>query len=714
VTVEELKEIIADPERFSGSAFEVLREVAHRYDAAEEERDEEARREARELIIRCLERRDEMGSAKMVHDALVARIGLYPYLDDPDHLGLADRLAYEANRPLVAPREDFVFHEMQAQVYARLMDGDTVILTAPTSFGKTLIVDALVVSGKYDNMAIVVPTLALIDEVRRRMSRLNERHGLGFRVITHPGQVQGERNIFVMTQERVLEEENFPPLGIAVIDEMYKLSLSRDPDRGALLNQALYKLRKLTRQMYLLGPNVGMLSELPANFEHRMIPSADTTVAVDVMPVAQTGEEREDLVRLCAQLDEPTLIFVKSPKRANEVARWLLEGGVRGGALEDTANWLAENYHPDWVLVQSLQAGIGIHHGQLPRAIGHHLVSAFNDERIRFLVCTSTLIEGVNTTAKNIVVLDGTIDRQPYDPFTFRNIQGRAGRMFKHFIGRVFMFNPAPQDVLPDIDIPVLSQSAEAPVELLLAMDEEDLTSSSRARLRRYIEQDVLSVSVLRANAGVDLDAQLNLAQAIHESPDTWIPALQWRGFPMYEQLKAISELIFDHFGGTARRWGAYTAPQLTFLINRAGRSATPKTLIADQLDYAREQGRDIDDVVLEVLRFLRSGLTFGFPKYLRVIDNIQRDVLPRMGAEPGDYTQFAAAAEGAFLPAPLSSLDEYGLPLELVGKLQHDLVPEGPDDLDAVLRRLSTIDPRRAGLSGFELELLTEAQQDL
>jgi hypothetical protein len=710
----ELKNIICDPEHFEEHAFEVLREIARRHAIAEADGDAESRQDVRQLVIRALERRGQMGSAKVVHDALLARVGLYPYLDDPDALSLGDRLALEAHRPLVQPRDEFVFHRTQAHVYARLMDGDTVILTAPTSFGKTLIVDALVVSGKYDNIVVVVPTIALIDEVRRRLSRLNEHYRLGFKVITHPGQARADRNIFVFTQERVLEESDFPPVGIAVIDEMYKLSINQDADRGPLLNQALYKLRKLAKQLYLLGPNVGTLGELPADFQHRFIPSDDSTVAVDVIRVDRTGDDREDLVRVCKDLDEPTLVFVKSPNRANEVVRWLLEAGIRAGGLPDAATWLAQHYHQDWVLAESLRAGVGLHHGRLPRAIAHYIVSAFNKERLRFLVCTSTLIEGVNTTAKNIVVLDDKIDKRKYDLFTFKNIQGRSGRMFKHFVGRVFLFNPAPQDALPDIEIPVMSQPADTPVELLLAIEAEDLTPSSRARIQRYLDQDVLSVDVLRANAGVDLDAQLALAKAFARDPEGWSNQISWRGFPQYEQLLAVTNLMFEHFSPVARRWGAWSAAQLTLLIWRSFNNATPHDLILQQLPYAASRGASVDDVVLSVLTFQRSGLTFGFPKYLRVVDSVQEAVLGRAGVRTGDYSQFAAAAEAGFLPAPLAALDEYGLPLEVAGKLRNVLLPRGTDDsLDAVLARLRNLSASPA-LTTFESELLQEAKKDL
>lgn len=711
----ELQSILDDGERFEQQAFEALREIARRHAAAEATHDHDERQQARELIIRALERRDQMGSAKPVHDALLARVGLYPYLDDPDSLSLGDRLAFEAHRPLVQPRGDFVFHSAQAQVYARLMDGDTVILTAPTSFGKTLIVDALVVSRKYRNIAVVVPTIALIDEVRRRLSRINDDYELGYKVITHPAQGQSKRNIFVFTQERVLEEE-FPPLGIAVIDEMYKLSLTQDPDRGPLLNQALYKLRKLAGQLYLLGPNVGTLRELPADFEHRFIPSDDSTVAIDVIQVERTGNDRENLLRVCRDLHEPTLIFVKSPNRAHEVARWLVDAGtIHDGGLTNAAGWLGEHYHPDWVLAESLRSGVGVHHGRVPRAIAHHIVSAFNQERLSFLVCTSTLIEGVNTTAKNIVVLDDKIDRRKYDLFTFKNIQGRSGRMFKHFIGRVFLFNPPPQDALPDVEIPVMSQPEDTPVELLLGIEEEDLTPTSRRRIQRYLDQDVLPVSVLRANAGVNLDAQLELAAALDQDPEGWYRRLAWRGFPKYEQLSVVSDLLFKYFSSTARRWGARSARQLTYLIWQSYRGASPRQLIRGQLEYAKTQGNTIDDVVLSVLTFQRSGLTFGFPKFLRVLDNVQQAVLGRVGAPTGDYSQFAAAAEGAFAPAPLAALDEYGLPLQVARKLRAELLPAGADDsLDAVLERLRGLPEPSLALTPFERELLREAQEDL
>jgi hypothetical protein len=583
-----------------------------------------------------------------------------------------------------------------------------VILTAPTSFGKTLVVDALIASGRYRNVVVVVPTIALIDEVRRRLSQLNIERTLGFTLIAHPGQRQGDRNIFVFTQERFLEEESLPDLDLGVIDEFYKLSLEQDRDRATLLNLALSRLRRKAKQLYLLGPSVGRLDAPAGRMGYIYIASLDSTVAVDVIHVRRTGDDQADLINVARELDEPTLIYVRSPARAHEVAQWFVEAGVGGGGLSVAADWVAENYHPEWSAVRALRCGIGIHHGRIPRALGQYVVSAFNDERLRFLICTQTLIEGVNTTAKNIVIFDGTIMRQRLDLFTFRNIQGRAGRMFSHFVGRVYLFNDPPQTALPTIDIPLFSQSADTPAELLLALPDEELAPESRDRIAPYLEQGLLPADVLRENS-VDPDDQLALARTLDEDPARWSSALSWNGFPNYDQLQPANELLWSHFR-SSRSWGARSAAQLTQLTLMA-QNRTLRELIANQVDFRRSRGETVDAAVLDVLTFYRSGLTFGFPKYLRVLDRIQREVLGRHGLPFGDFRQYAGATEAAFQSPLLMALDEYGIPLELGRQLSSYLI-RGDTTFDDVLDRLRQIDPRR--YRGFEAELLEEAQRGL
>src|SRR5690606_14851751 len=126
--------------------------------------------------------------------------------------------------------------------------------------------------------------------------------------------------------------------------------------------------------------------------------------------------------------------------------------------MEDAAQWAGENYHPEWTLVKGLRNGIGMHHGRMPRALAQLCVKGFNEGSLPILVCTSTLIESVNTKVKNVIIFDNKIAKQKYDFFTFNFIRGRYGRMFKHFIGNVYVFHEPPQQELPLVDVPVFSQ----------------------------------------------------------------------------------------------------------------------------------------------------------------------------------------------------------------------------------------------------------------
>ncbi|MBZ0186759.1 MAG: hypothetical protein K8F91_10965, partial [Candidatus Obscuribacterales bacterium] len=325
------------------------------------------------------------------------------------------------------------------------------------------------------------------------------------------------------------------------------------------------------------------------------------------------------------------------------------------------------------------------------------------------LVCTTTLIEGVNTKAQNIIVFDNKINKQKYDFFTFNNIRGRSGRMFKHFVGHVYLFHDPPEEDLPSVDIPALSQSNEAPESLLLQMEEEDLTPISRDKLKRFKEQPFLSFSTLRANVGIDPDGQINAAQTILGSLSDYHQALSWTQYPNWEQLQAVSTLVWDNFNGIQLGSGSVrSALQLATRINKLRKAPSITSLIEDQLKYEP----DADKAVPAVLDFVRLWAGFHFPRLLRAVDRIQKDIFLRHKLHPGDYSFFAGQVENLFLDPALVALDEYGIPIELSRKLKRYLATNG--DLDESLNRLKKLDLSTLRLSSFELELLSDTRSYL
>lgn len=706
LTLLEAERVLHDPSLASEAFFDVLGAIAHH--GAFEDKDE-----ARNMLIRVLDRRDAVPAQLrgLVH-GLVREHGLFPYLSNVMDLPLADRLALEVHRPFPSPSEDLVFHSQQAMVYERLIAGENIVLSAPTSFGKTLVVDAVLAARDFQNVAIVVPTIALMDECRRRLTWLNTQ----YKIITHGSQRLAARNLFVMTQERLLEVRNLPRLDFFVIDEFYKLdprhsTESMIHERSSPLNILFHQLLSTGAQFYLLGPNVTALTDRTGNsLSATFINTTYTTVATDIERINVPDEQLPDaLAEACRRAGPETLIFCRSPRRTHEVARWLLERGIGGGnELADAADWIAETYHPKWLVARALRHGIGIHHGKLPRALGRHIIRLFNDRRLPYLLVTSTLIEGVNTTARTVLVLDNKIGTTKYDYFTFSNISGRSGRMSHHFVGRVVVFNPTPHKVGLDVDVPALSQSRQASEEVLIQLPEDQLTEESRERLAPYYEQNVVSIETLRQNKGLSPERQLQAAQQIAANPSRWSSALTWNGpHPTVSQVRELGELLITLSGkGNVVR----TPKELGFKINRLRHyRGDVRELIAEQV----QNGTSVDKAVEETLKFVRNWAQFKIPTALTAAGTIADDVIGTTRSANGTAL-FAGALENLFMPPFATVLEEYGLPTPTTLKLASALRLAQARSLDDVLSELRHLKPPPGRLGRFELEMLADTQNAL
>jgi hypothetical protein len=706
LTAAEIRDVITGPpEAFSASAFAVLSGVAALSSRG-------AQAESRDLLLRLLDRRDALGAGGPLLNALIREHGLFPYLDDPESLGMADRLAYEVHRPLGI--DDVVFHAKQAEVYRLLGDGRNVVLSAPTSFGKSLVIDGIIATGRYRTAVLIVPTVALIDETRRR---LTPRFRGQYKIVTHPSQPPGERTVYVLTQERFLDipAERFAGIDFFAIDEFYKLDAQPHDERSSLLNQAFHRLHATGAQFYLLGPNVDDLARsVRERLEFQFIRTSYETVTLDAeFYPAGRDDLRELVTSRCATLSGPTVLFASSPARAREVARWLLGAGLGRGdsSLDGAADWIARSYHPQWLAARAVRNGIGIHHGKMPRALAHHMVRLFNEGRLPWLIVTSTLIEGVNTIAKNVVIVDNRIGTRKLDFFTYSNIRGRSGRMFRHFVGKVIVYGEAPQPETRTVDVPACSQDRKAPLSLLIQLPWNELTAASRQRLQPCYQQQLVSVSTMRAVSGIDPEAIVEVARKLHEDPPAWSERLVWTGWPRYEQLLAACRFIFQLSGGR-HRGGVVSDAQLAMRINLLREHKGQIRPLADE--QMRFAGTKPDEAVENVLDFIREWPCHRFPRLLMALQAITEDVLTRYGLPAGNYKPYASAVEALFRPPMLTTLEEYGLPAPLSARLDRFISLDPPAGrIDDVLEQLRSM-PRVTGLSSFEEEMLRDTIDSL
>lgn len=666
-----------------------------------------------QCLLRVLDRKDEFIHLSDIINGLIRHFGLYPYLDT-GFLTIKDAIVRELHRPSLLnndikeiDNEDVVFHRVQSDVYQYLLDGENVILSAPTSFGKSAIIDSLVESNRFDNIILVVPTIALIDETRRRIFGLASGH----KIITHASQAQQDKNIFILTQERAVEFPELPNFDLFILDEFYKLDPREDSDRAMILNHAFYRLYKKSKQFYLLGPNIQNIPEgLPERFQCRFIRTDFSTVVTDLIRVRIKNDAHEELINLCNNIQGSTLIFCSSPKKAREITQLLAENIPGAGyGLLDAAEWIAERYHPEWTLVKGLRNGIGMHHGKIPRAIAHLCVKGFNEGKLPFLVCTSTLIEGVNTKAKNIIIFDNKIANKKYDFFTFNNIRGRSGRMFQHFIGNVYLFNEPPVEILPIVDIPVFSQEKTTKESLLIQLDKEDITPDSWKRVKEYYEQDTVSIEVLRSNSGIEPKAQLSLDNHLLDNPHIVVD-ISWSSYPQYQQLSTLCNLIWDYLIKGNQFYGITSGKQLTFKINQL-RNSSIEEIIANEINN-EGYPKTPDDAVEDTLSFIRQWAQFHFPRFAMAVCRIQNSVADKLGMEKADYSFFCGQVENLFLNPVLIALDEYGLPLDLAQKLENEI--NSKDSLDIAISNLSSLDIEKLELSPFEKDVMRDVVKSI
>lgn len=162
----------------------------------------------------------------------------------------------------------------------------------------------------------------------------------------------------------------------------------------------------------------------------------------------------------------------------------------------------------------------------------------FGQRHVPIMVCTSTLIEGFNTAARNVVIFEKKIDGQLIDFFTFSNIRGRAGRMFQHFVGKVVTYMAPPEDAPTIIDIPIESQSDLASESDLVELDLDELSDTWRDRLSAILQQDALSLDVIRRNREFDPEMQIQAATTMAGVSDAAACRLSWSGRPKVEQAR--------------------------------------------------------------------------------------------------------------------------------------------------------------------------------
>ena len=188
----------------------------------------------RTLIINILDNWGKIHPATQeLWTDLIESAGFYPYLEKNKSVIEFNNLPGELRKELHLSKNltQKYFHDEQYELTKLLESSKNLIVSAPTSFGKSLLIEEVIASKKYKNVVVIQPTLALLDETRRKLLKYKKDYKLIVRTSQNPDTAKG--NIFLFTAERVNEYDAFNAVDFLVIDEFYKLSGIRDDERSS-------------------------------------------------------------------------------------------------------------------------------------------------------------------------------------------------------------------------------------------------------------------------------------------------------------------------------------------------------------------------------------------------------------------------------------------------------------------------------------------------
>ena len=179
------------------------------------------------------------------------------------------------------------------------------------------------------------------------------------------------------------------------------------------------------------------------------------------------------------QRKDPTIIYCNTRKDCRTVCKDISKYSKKSeltDELKKSIDFIKTHVHSEYYLLDYLDAGIGYHYGRMPHFVRLVVKNLYENKEIDILCCTSTLIEGVNLPAKNVVLLNPKLgNRIIMNRTSLSNVAGRAGRLLKDYYGDIYCIDRkewAEKDPFdPDVEI----EPVESATEKILSKKSSDV-----------------------------------------------------------------------------------------------------------------------------------------------------------------------------------------------------------------------------------------------
>lgn len=404
---------------------------------------------------------------------------------NPEDMNLLSMSSFLNEANLIV--NDNMLHKYQKEVL-ELFENNSVnryVLSAPTSFGKTFIVYTIIKKMNYSNILLVFPTISLLSENYLKLQNDEFFSPYKIHTLSEINEDElGEKNIFIYTPERYLSflDNNTSYFDFTFVDEIYKIDndfiidndTPEENERDTAYRLALEYACQNSKDILLAGPYIQFQKlDTERNSFNNFVRVNKFTILEynDVEIVSKnithidrnkfelgnikyklnvgTSSLQDKVVQTVVKIEGNTLIYCGSKPDVERFANHMLKNDEYFSLLSEKEykeddelfsiflKHIEKKFGSDWILYKALEKRIGIHHAGIPKYLQNEIINLFNSGELLCLFSTTTITEGVNTTAKNLIVTAVKKGRKPLKQFDAKNIAGRSGRFNVHYSGNV-------------------------------------------------------------------------------------------------------------------------------------------------------------------------------------------------------------------------------------------------------------------------------------
>lgn len=581
----------------------------------------------------------------------------------------------------------------QKHLFQQFQDHKRLIISAPTSFGKSRIVSEIIEHNDYENIAIILPTIALLVEtfttLKNKESITNK-----YNLVNSLLQPLTKRNILILTPERMdlfLDENKSFKIDFFVMDEIYKIQ--DDDDRKKVFTHCLYRLSRTSADFYLIGPYFDEFSpafiektgSLFRKFETEVVQKdtfdLNSKKAGDSIPIGKKeliyrkGKDT-NLKNLIKTIEGQSLVYVGRRDSVESKAA-LIARSLNDNHENDLIKYIEENIASGWSLANCLRKGVAFHHSGIPRYIQSEIVEDFNNSDIQVIVCSPTLIEGVNTSAKNVIIYDEVKGSKaegkgiPLTSFDVKNINGRAGRFNVHFIGRAISLVPLPADNDKKSIYFSYFDDYNLDSESVIQIEDVDLIDRNKQRKQEIIinlASHNIPLILVKGNKFIPIHKQIELVEFFRHNLHLMDELFFKVSLPTKDQLGEMIQLCYDYlFTEKDKNRNSFPIWRIIYFTKfYVYNNPTIKEMIN------KWDAKKIDTKVRNIFTLVSTYFEFALPKYLTAFERIYNFVY----AEKVDPLKqislkyLLTKLEFGFVNPHEIALKEAGIPFHIVDKI--------------------------------------------